>query len=94
MSTSSHVSSVQRCTYDSTQVIPPVGPSLFDASLFGNDRLRYDTGQHRECHCHSVIVIAVNVGTAPELVKRFTEDDDAVIELIGLDSEFACLWWK
>lgn len=76
-------------TYNPTQIIPPVWPSLLDTSLFGDDSFRDDTGENRESHSYSVIVVTVNVCTTSKLGEGFAEDDDTVIELVSFHSEFA-----
>jgi hypothetical protein len=71
------------------EIIPEIGPSLLDASLLLNDRLIDDTGEHTESHGHSVIIITMYRGSTAKRGMVLSKDDDPIVKLVGLDTEFS-----
>lgn len=76
-----------RMTYLVLQVVPEIGPGLFNTSLLLDDGLFDDTSQDTECHGDTVVVITVDRGTSAERLVLLSKDDNSVFKLVGLDTE-------
>ena len=72
------------------QIVPPVRPSLLDASSLLDDGSRRDRSENGEGHGDSMIVVAVNADVLEESLDLDSMNDDSVVELRGLDSELPC----
>lgn len=70
------------------QVIPPVRPSLFNASLLLNDGAVDNCAQNTEGHGHTMVIVAMNASALPEVLYGFAIDFEAIGEFFGLNSEF------
>ena len=70
------------------EIIPPIRPSLLDASFLLDDGALNDRTQNTESHCDSVIVVAVDAGTFLQLRHRLSVDFESIVQLSGFDTKF------
>lgn len=61
------------------QVVPPVRPSLLDASLLFENRLFDDCTQNAKRHCYSVVVVTVNAGPGLEFGNGLPVNFETII---------------
>jgi hypothetical protein len=83
--------SEERCEpYLVLQIIPPVGPRLFDATFLLDNRIWYNGTQDAERHRDTVVVIAMYDRTTGEGVEWATVHLKSIIQFFGLHAEFGC----
>ena len=69
------------------EVVPPVGPSLLNATLLLDDRIFNHTAQDAEGHRDTMIIVAVDAGAFLQFRDGLAIDLQAIIKLLRLDSE-------
>ena len=80
-----------RAVYLVLQVVPPIGPRLFDTPFFLDDGTTDDSSKHGKRHGNTVVIIAMNGSAVFETGERSPINDDPVQKLARFDPKLGCM---